>query len=204
MILDDQTIREYQPKIIDNPGNRQAAIALVVCGHEFGDELLFIQRAKSKNDPWSGQVACPGGGKEDSDGGLIETAVRETFEETGLELSQENLIGRLDDQVGSSRSREMALTISAFIFRIHEKSVLAPNYEVAEAFWSKTSHLTDPDRQVLYQTPFGEQPRQAIYLGDQLTARETLIEYSVQEKILWGLTHRFVNQLLAIHGVAGH
>ena len=201
MILDDLAISKYQPKIIDNPGNRQASIAIIVCRQNSWDELLFIQRAKSENDPWSGQVACPGGGKEESDVGLIQTALRETFEEVGLELSEDHLIGRLDDQVGSSRNQQMALTISAFIFRVSQKSELAPNYEVADAFWSRTSHLTDPDRQVLYQTPFGNQPRQAIYLGERQTSQETLIEYTVQEKILWGLTHRFVSQLLQIQGV---
>ena len=200
MILDDEAIGKYQPKIIENSGNRQAAIAIVVCRHELSDEILFIQRAKSKNDPWSGQVACPGGGKEATDRGLIHTALRETHEEIGLELVQEDLIGRLDDQLGSSRNQELALTISAFIFRIQKKSVLVPNYEVAEAFWSKTSHLTDPGRQVMYQTPFAEQPRQAIYLGEKQPAPDQLVEYTVQEKILWGLTHRFVDQLLAING----
>ena len=48
-------------------------------------EVLFIQRAERPGDPWSGQMAFPGGHREDSDISL-QAAMRETHEEIGLGL----------------------------------------------------------------------------------------------------------------------
>lgn len=50
-------------------------------------ELLFIQRASRHGDPWSGDVAFPGGGRDIEDDDDLAAAVRETAEEVGLDLS---------------------------------------------------------------------------------------------------------------------
>ena len=63
-----------------------AAVALVLRPGTGGLEALFIKRAEHPDDPWSGHVGLPGGRAEDSDPGLVHTAVRETEEEIGLRL----------------------------------------------------------------------------------------------------------------------
>ena len=69
-------------------GVRRAAVALIFrAGADGAPELLFIKRAEYPADPWSGQIAFPGGREEPTDGELIQTAVRETREETGLDLA---------------------------------------------------------------------------------------------------------------------
>src|SRR5690606_30206562 len=59
-------------------------------------ELLLLRRAEHPRDPWSGHLGFPGGRVEPGEGPL-EAAVRETFEEVGVELAAEHLLGRLDD-----------------------------------------------------------------------------------------------------------
>lgn len=49
-------------------------------------EVILMQRTSSKNDRFSGQVSYPGGKSEKSDTSLLYTAVRETFEELGIQL----------------------------------------------------------------------------------------------------------------------
>ena len=69
---------------------RKAAVALIFrAGADGSPELLFIKRAEYAGDPWSGQIAFPGGREESGDASLQETATRETREETGIDLARE-------------------------------------------------------------------------------------------------------------------
>ena len=73
---------------------RLAAIALVLRIGAVGEpELLMIKRSEHDGDPWSGHVACPGGRMEAGDHDLTQTAMRETWEETGLKVDLTGLVG---------------------------------------------------------------------------------------------------------------
>lgn len=52
-------------------------------------QLLFIKRAESPKDIHSGQIAFPGG-KVDKGENSKQAAIRETFEEIGIDLENEN------------------------------------------------------------------------------------------------------------------
>ena len=60
-----------------------AAVAVI-----FGraGSFLLIRRVERPDDPWSGQVAFPGGRVEPEDASFSETACREAREEVGLDL----------------------------------------------------------------------------------------------------------------------
>ena len=72
-------------------------------------ECLFIKRAIIQQDPWSGQVALPGGKQEEQDNNSdYNTAVRETHEEIGIDLTnQDNFhyLGQLDDRQITGRGK---------------------------------------------------------------------------------------------------
>src|SRR4051812_4022154 len=78
---------------------RRAAILLLLRADEHGEpELLLIKRAEAEGDPWSGHIACPGGRMDPTDRDLAATAVRETWEETGINIDEEGrLLGHIDD-----------------------------------------------------------------------------------------------------------
>jgi 8-oxo-dGTP pyrophosphatase MutT (NUDIX family) len=168
---------------------RHAAVALILRERPGGPEVLFIQRAESENDPWSGQVAFPGGGLEDTDHSLADAAIRETLEETAIALRHELQIGRIDDLQGSSRSQSMNLAISCFVYRLDHEPVPVPNYEVAEVFWIPLVMLRDQSRQIQYLTRFRQEPYPAVHLGSASSG---------SDRILWGLTHRFIRRFLEI------
>jgi 8-oxo-dGTP pyrophosphatase MutT (NUDIX family) len=59
-------------------------------------QVLFIKRATRKGDLWSGHVALPGGNLDPVDKSDEATAIRETVEEVGLDLTTDAIsVGRL-------------------------------------------------------------------------------------------------------------
>ena len=86
-------------EIIPESHTRLAAILLVLRARADGEpELLMIKRADHEGDPWSGHIACPGGRMEPSDRDLAVTAIRETREETGIDVERDGrILDHLDD-----------------------------------------------------------------------------------------------------------
>jgi len=75
-----------------------AAVAVILrnCG---GELQVLVGRRKNRNgDPWAGDASFPGGHYKESDGDLLRTAVRETMEETGIDLSDARVIKVLSVQ----------------------------------------------------------------------------------------------------------
>ncbi|MFL5555271.1 MAG: NUDIX hydrolase, partial [Gemmatimonadaceae bacterium] len=98
-------------------------------------ELLFIKRAEYPGDPWSGQIAFPGGREESRDGSLAETAIRETREETGIDLAREGLmLGSLDD-LRPRTTRLPPVVVRPFVALLDRQDPLMLSNEVALAFW---------------------------------------------------------------------
>jgi len=58
--------------------------------------IVFTQR-KTYDGVHSGQMSFPGGKKDEEDTDLIETALRETFEEVGIEKNKIEVIGKLSE-----------------------------------------------------------------------------------------------------------
>lgn len=73
------------------PGANHAAVLLIVTARH---ELVFIRRA-ADGRAHSGQIAFPGGAREDHDANLAETALRETEEEIGVPRASVRLLGAL-------------------------------------------------------------------------------------------------------------
>lgn len=165
---------------------RRAAVALILrAGSMDALELLFIKRATFEGDPWSGQIALPGGREESADGSLVDTAMRETWEETAVDLRQHGrLLGALDD-LEPRTPLLPPIVISPFVFALGADSKLVPSPEVADAFWVPLATLQDPrtTRETVIQLATG--PR-------------SFPSFEHQGHIIWGLTERVLRQFLDI------
>jgi 8-oxo-dGTP pyrophosphatase MutT (NUDIX family) len=110
-------------------------------------ELLFIKRWERSGDPWSGHVAFPGGKAEIGETDL-ETTLRETKEEIGLDLSKGSFVclGQLNEApiYGSGKKRQGSVYIP-FVFLLCNSNETTPlklqEGEVLAARWVKLSHL---------------------------------------------------------------
>lgn len=116
---------------------RRAAVAIVV-GPD--SEALFIRRAERVGDPWSGDMAFPGGRAQPDDATLRHTAERETVEEVGLDLGPGLYRGALDVLYSPLREPDGAFGVVPFVYELDRWPELKPNHEVA------STHLIRLDR----------------------------------------------------------
>jgi len=77
----------YRPALLPARGE-SASVAMIVCdGEGYGGlQVVVIERARRDGDPWSGQLAFPGGRREAGDRDARHTAERETREELAGDL----------------------------------------------------------------------------------------------------------------------
>ena len=191
--LADPEIVRIAQSLVERPGSaashdpaaRAAAVALVLRAVPMrGLELLFIRRAEYAEDPWSGQVAFPGGRHEPGDESLQGTAVRETWEETGIDLAADGaVLGPLDDVRPNTRVLPRVV-VRPFVAAISADVAMTGSGEVAEAFWVPLDALREA-------SGWGETEVTAGGIARRVRA------FQHGDNVVWGMTERVVSQLLA-------
>ncbi|MBW3534867.1 MAG: CoA pyrophosphatase [Gemmatimonadetes bacterium] len=168
---DDPPHPEWEERI-------HAAVALVVRAAEELDVLL-IKRAQRESDPWSGHMALPGGRRDRADTTLVDTAVRETAEETGLALERGMRLGRLEEVSPQSR-RLPDLTIFPFVFGVPSGAAArVASGEVEAVHWVPLETLRDPATRCTQEIEIGGEVRRFPCLR-------------VAGDVVWGLTYRIL------------
>ncbi len=176
-----QRIRDYRSSNKPQHSLMKAAISIVLRKGELGTEFLLMQRAKHDSDPWSGQMSFPGGKIEASDASAKEAAVRETFEEVGIELLAEDYIGQLDDLYGLKVNNQYSVHVECFVFMPIRELTLKGNREVADMVWLPLSYLDDPNNSLEFFHPMDGGSKMPAVLIDE-----------AKEQILWGLSLRML------------
>lgn len=163
-----------------------ASVALVLRARD-PLELLLIKRATSERDPWSGHMALPGGRRDEADADAVDTARRETLEETAVDLVGAGTeLGRLDD-VRPASVRLPKLAVSPFVFGVpgHLEASVASR-EVDRVLWVSLDLLRDPRTRSSLEIPL---PGGARSFPSFLVAGEHV----------WGLTYRILEQFLDVY-----
>jgi 8-oxo-dGTP pyrophosphatase MutT (NUDIX family) len=145
-------------------------------------EILLIQRAVREGDPWSGQIALPGGRRDPEDATLQDTAIRETFEETGLDLATDGIVLGMLDELRPRTPVLPPIIVTPFVAVVSGDTPLQLSDELADAFWVPWSTFEDPTR--LDESTV--QVRGASW---------TVTSYLVGERVVWGMTERMLRQL---------
>ena len=124
---------------------------------------------------------------EPGDQDLAVTAVRETLEETGVDIARDGrLLGHLDDL--SPRTPSLPpMVIRPYVALVRAGVEIVPSREVAAAFWVPVTALRE-------QTSWGVG---SVSIGG--SQREVAI-FQHGEYTVWGLTERVLRQFLAYIG----
>ncbi len=169
------------PRRVDDPDRSRAAVALLLTADP--DRLLLIRRAERRGDPWSGQLALPGGRYQPSDGRLLTTAIRETREETGVIIDSAWYRAELDDLAPLTVTVPRIL-VRPFAFESPRAYPPATSAEVVAAEWITLEQLASPGI-------FG---RHTVDVGGR--TRE-VDGYRLPQGLLWGMTERILTPVLA-------
>ena len=171
------------PVRVERPEARRAAVAaLVAPGPE--PAILFIKRRERAGDPWSGQMALPGGFFSPADGSLEVTARRETEEETGIALADAGrLLGALDD-VSPRTPYLPPLVVRPYVFLVPGVLAAQAGPEVETVVWLKVRDLFDPRLRKPFQ----------LRLPGAVREFESIV---IEGYTIWGLTERVLDQLRA-------
>ncbi|ELY88914.1 NUDIX hydrolase [Natrialba taiwanensis] len=172
-------IAAHEPVGIDDQQFDAAVLAPIVDRND-EDHLLFTRRADHLGDH-PGQMSFPGGGAEPIDDSILDTALREANEEIGLDPTEAELVGQLDDIRTVS---EYAVT--PFVARVPDREYERDDNEVAEIVLLSLSDLLEPDN---YEFDRRDHP----YYGDIVVHYFHVDGYTV-----WGATGRILVQLLEL------
>jgi 8-oxo-dGTP pyrophosphatase MutT (NUDIX family) len=197
-LLELPDVRRLRSALAARPGlridpsdglRRLAAIALVLRPGTGPDdaadpELLMIKRAEAEGDPWSGHVACPGGRMEPGDHDLEQTAIRETWEETGVDLARDGrVLGALDD-ISPRTPTLPPIIVRPYVAVVKPELEIVQSSEVAEAFWVPLAALRE-------RAAWGTAMVPIHGAGERQVAAFRHGAYTV-----WGLTERVLRQFL--------
>ena len=180
-------LKGHSFQLPDDAGKRaRAAVSLVLRSAQELD-LLLIRRAVAEGDPWSGQMALPGGRRDPSDPSLFQTAIRETEEETAVSLGEAGFpIGRLEPMTPATH-RLPPILIYPFVFGVHGGTQASvASREVDEVLWVPLSSFQDPEALSTVEISYPDG-----------TSRDFPC-FRIDGRVIWGLTYRILTGFLRI------
>jgi len=151
-----------------------AAVAILLREEADDYETLIVKRAVVPGDPWSGDMAFPGGKKTRNDHTLRDTILREVQEETGIDLDFLTYIGGLPVVFSSIKPDRDVLPI---VYLYEGRPEIRLNPELTAYRWVHLKELRASRTIAKVKGWEGE----VFKLGDD---------------IVWGLTYRMLDKLL--------
>ncbi len=169
---------ERLSKVLKPVSEAQGADAAVALLLKLMDQVLkvfFVKRVENPSDPWSGQMAFPGGKRDAKDQNLKQTVVRETSEETNI-----NLLDRcrfLGVMAAFKSTRRPEMKILPFVILLEHEPSIKLNEELKEFVWISLEELVQ--HRGISKFSFGEFPA-----------------YIVGNNVIWGLTYRILEKFV--------
>ncbi|HEV2139535.1 MAG TPA: CoA pyrophosphatase [Nitrososphaerales archaeon] len=171
-----KNLAAQEPK---SKGLRSAAVSIILRDGE-SPSVLLIKRAERAGDPWSGQIAFPGGKMQPGDKTAKDTAARETMEEVGVDLEKAaEFLGYADTTTTHTGTMDVVPTV----FFLKQEVEVKPNEEVASYRWVNLKDFLSPNGRSTYKFN---------YDGRNIE----MPSYLVEDYVVWGLTHRILTSVL--------
>jgi len=164
---------KISPIVSDEKETKFASVLILIFGEP--PKILMIKKPITMNQH-GGEIAFPGGKINDEDADLLDTAIRETQEETGISVTRNQIIGQLK----SVTTLNSGFTILPFICILNEVNELIPNSEVEE-------FLKIPFMSLLKTLSDDKDPEH--------NSIQEMYTFTFQNHIIWGASARMLKQI---------
>jgi 8-oxo-dGTP pyrophosphatase MutT (NUDIX family) len=122
----------------------EAAVAGIIV-REPTAEVLVLKRKANPRDPWSGHYSLPGGRRDRSDGSLLDTCLRETFEECGVLLSPDRMIKQYPVRAAGN-ALDRPVPVTTFLFELDEQPpIRLQTNEISCHEWLDLNYAADEE-----------------------------------------------------------
>ena len=166
---------------IEDASRIPSAVLIPIYKESGSYHIVFIRRTETVKTH-KGQISFPGGTVEKKDGSLLETALRESHEEIGLNRDDVEILGELDDEITTTSN----YIVTPFVGWIPWPYRLIKNRdEVDEILKIPLAALLDKDCL---------KPDTEVLNGQELAS----CAYHYGGKVIWGATARILRKLLDI------
>ena len=160
--------------IVENSG----VLVIIYYNHQNIPTVIFTKRS-SKLRNHAGEISFPGGRMSIHDDSLVDTAIRETFEEIGLMVRKEDIFGCLTP----TNTYTTEIVIFPFVvIMTGGVNNLIPNEEVEE----------------IIEIPLERLMNSAEIDKDHSSGSYQMFRFNVEGHIIWGATARILKNLLEV------
>ncbi len=167
---------------MEDTGEQEAVAAVLVLLYPDGDDwrVIFTRRTYEVASH-KGEISFPGGLQEEGDISTLDTALRETREELGLDTDKVRILGQLE----AVHTMVSGFLIHPFVGILPERPTYRPSlHEVAEVIEASLRRLADP---AIF--------RAEEYSGDGRRHILYYFDYD-DDHVIWGATARILKQLV--------
>lgn len=171
--------------------------------------LLFQKRAK--NISQGGDICFPGGEYEKSDISFEETALRETYEELGIEKKYIKVLGQLDTYVASAGTLIEPYVASikkkALKHMVIDKNEVEKTLLIPLRFFKENKPETYTLKYEVHPYSINEDGKKEVHLPVKKLGLSKNYEkpwgkkyevsvYKYKDEVIWGLTANIINDLI--------
>ncbi len=164
---------EINPVLSNNNETKLASVLIIIFAES--PKILMIKKPITMNHH-GGEIAFPGGKISDEDNDLLDTALRETKEETGITVEREKIIGQLEPVT----TLNSGFTILPFVCILDKIENLMPNSEVDEfleipliTFLETLANDSDPEHNSIQE----------------------MYTFTFEDHLIWGASARMLKQI---------
>ncbi len=164
------------------PHSHKRAAVLVPIFEATDSAYLLLTKRTDKVEHHKGQISFPGGGEEPGDRDLLDTALRETYEEIGLDPSAVEVWGRLDE----TETVVSGFAITPYVGRIPPPDGLRPNPNEIDQI------ITVPLE--VFLNPAQRRVERVVREGQEWE----LIFFDYPPHVIWGATARIISSMIRV------
>ena len=164
---------DINPILSNNDGTKLSSVLIII--FEDSPKILMIKKPITMKHH-GGEIAFPGGKISNEDEDLLDTAIRETLEETGIKVKRNEVIGQLKPVT----TLNSGFTILPFVCILDKIENLMPNSEVDEfleipltTFLETLANDSDPEHNSIQE----------------------MYTFTFEDHLIWGASARMLKQI---------